>query len=164
MSTLLDIAAITETVPIGEHTITCRGISGTELIGLLTRFPGLGRAIWDRGAALGGEGGFNASGLAAAAPDAIATILAIGTEGKGDEYVEAAGRLPLEYQVELLAAILRCTLPGGFAPFMEKINLMFGEAVVVVQRLPRTGSEDARPAPPNGRADPATALPSASNG
>jgi hypothetical protein len=59
--------------------------------------------------------------------DAVAAIIAAGCGYPGDEKAEAvAGRLSIDAQADLLAAILRLTLPAGLGPFVEKLTVLGG--------------------------------------
>ena len=61
--------------------------------------------------------------------DLVAAIIAAGTVDPGDPVAEeAAGRLGIDEQADLLAAILRVTLPKGVGPFVEKL-LALGAAL-----------------------------------
>ena len=60
--------------------------------------------------------------LLAMGGDLVAAIIAAGTGDPGDPVAEeAAGRLGIDEQADLLAAILRVTLPKGVGPFVEKL-------------------------------------------
>jgi hypothetical protein len=68
-----------------------------------------------------------ASQLMAMGGDAVAAILAAGCGYPGDEKAEAvAGRLSIDAQADLLATILRLTLPAGLGPFVEKLTALGG--------------------------------------
>jgi hypothetical protein len=59
--------------------------------------------------------------------DAVAAIISAGCGYPGDEKAEAvAGRLSIDAQADLLAAILRLTLPVGLGPFVEKLTALGG--------------------------------------
>jgi hypothetical protein len=59
--------------------------------------------------------------------DAIAAIIAAGCGYPGDDQAEAvAGKLSLDAQADLLASILRLTLPKGIGPFVEKPTALGG--------------------------------------
>ena len=61
--------------------------------------------------------------------DLVAAIIAAGTGDPGDPVAEeAAGRLGIDEQADLLSAILRVTLPKGVGPFVEKL-LALGAAL-----------------------------------
>ena len=59
--------------------------------------------------------------------DAVAAIISAGCGYPGDEKAEAvAGKLSLDAQADLLASILRLTLPKGIGPFVEKLTALGG--------------------------------------
>lgn len=104
-----------ETVSVRGKAIAVPGVSAKGIAYLLTRFPDLralmaGRKIEE--AALLAMGG-----------DAVAAIIAAGTGAPGDDKAEAiAGTLPLDAQADLIAAILKVTMPQGVGPFVEKLT------------------------------------------
>jgi hypothetical protein len=112
---LIDIAPATETVEAQGNAVTVHGVSAKGLAHLLARFPELRRLMTgqevevDQILAMGG--------------DAVAAVIAAGCGYPGDNAVEAiAGNLSLDIQADLLAAILRLTLPRGIGPFVEKLT------------------------------------------
>ncbi len=115
MAGLIDIAAVTEKVTVAGTEIEVPGISAAGVASLLVRFPELRKAM----------SGLEVSTkeLLKMGPAALAAILAAGTGAPGDEAAEAAAaKLPVGPQTDLLAAILRVTLPGGLGPFVEKLD------------------------------------------
>ncbi len=55
----------------------------------------------------------------------VNAILAAGTGAPGDPDAEqAAGRLSIDEQADLMAAIARATLPNGVGPFVEKLTAL----------------------------------------
>jgi hypothetical protein len=61
--------------------------------------------------------------LLAMGGDAVAAIIAAGCGYPGDNTAETiAGTLSLDVQADLLAAILRLTLPKGIGPFVQKLT------------------------------------------
>lgn len=115
MAGLVDIAAITEKVTIAGTEVEVPGVSAAGVAVLLSRFPELRKLM------SGIE--VSAEDLLKVGPDALAAILAAGTGEPGNEKAEAAAaRLTLGDQADLLAAILRVTLPGGLDPFVEKLT------------------------------------------
>ena len=112
---LIDIAPCVETLDIQGSAVEVRGVSATGLALLLSRFPELRKLMTglevdsDQLIALGGE--------------AIAAIIAAGCGYPGEEKAEAiAASLSLDMQADLLAAILRLTLPKGVGPFVSKLT------------------------------------------
>jgi hypothetical protein len=68
-----------------------------------------------------------AAQLMAMGGDAVSAVIAAGCGYPGDEKAEAvAGKLSLDAQADLLASILRLTLPKGIGPFVEKLTALGG--------------------------------------
>lgn len=117
MSGLLSIAPQIETVEILGSKIPVPGVSLRGVAALLARFPEL------RALLTGNADRIKPEDLAAKAPEAVAAIIAAGLGYPDDEAQEdAAERLPIEAQADLLAAILKVTLPNGLASFAEKLT------------------------------------------
>src|SRR6187401_1997153 len=97
---LVDLAPRAERVPIEGAEVTVHGISAKGLAYLLGRFPDLRRLM------TGQDVGVDQ--LLASGGDAVGAIIAAGCGAPGEERAEAvAGNLPIDVQVDLLAAILR---------------------------------------------------------
>jgi hypothetical protein len=65
--------------------------------------------------------------LMAVGGDAVAAIIAAGCGYPGDENAETiASKLSIDAQADLLATILRLTLPKGIGPFVEKLTALGG--------------------------------------
>jgi hypothetical protein len=63
--------------------------------------------------------------LMAMGGEAVAAVIAAGCGYPGDETAETvADKLSLDAQADLLAAILRLTLPKGVGPFLEKLTAL----------------------------------------
>ncbi|TIX27303.1 hypothetical protein [Mesorhizobium sp.] len=125
MAGLLDIAALTEKVPVGAAKVEVFGVSAKGVAVLLGRFPEL--RLLMTGREIGPERLMQMGG------DVVAAVIAAGIGFPGDEGQEAAaGRLNVEAQADLLAATLRLTFPNGLGPFVEKLTalgaVMGGEA------------------------------------
>lgn len=117
MTSLLDIAPSTETVPINGQAVAVYGVSAKGVASLLGRFPEL-RALMS-----GRE--VEPDKLMAMSGDAVAAILAAGTGAPGDPEAERiAGLLAVEQQADLMEAILRLTMPRGVGPFVEQLGRM----------------------------------------
>lgn len=119
MASLLDIAPLTETVSVRGTDIPVTGVSAKGIAHIMARFPEVremmvGREVSvDRLIELGG--------------DAVGAIIAAGTGHPGDpDHERIAAGLLLEEQADLLAAILRITLPKGVGPLVEKLTAMGG--------------------------------------
>ncbi len=114
---LLDIAPLTQTVTIRDQQVEVTGVSAKGVAQLLLRFPELRALISGREVGL--------DQLLALGGDIIAAIIAAGCGQAGDEGAEiAAGRLGLDDQAELLAAIMSLTMPQGLGPFVDKLARM----------------------------------------
>lgn len=133
MAGLLDIAAVIETVTINGTAITVPGVSAKGIAHLLARFPEFRMAMTGRGV--------DASRWLEIGGDAIAALIAAGTGHPGEEeYEAAAARLGLEAQAELIAAILKVTMPGGPGPFVEKLTAQLDLAADLSSMAPATKS------------------------
>jgi hypothetical protein len=112
---LLDLRPRPVSVRINGGEIDVRGVSADGVAYLFGKFPELADKITNKTVAVGdlmtiGRGG------------AIAAIIAAGCGAVGDEEHEsAAASLPLGDQAELLAAILKLTMPDGLVPFVERL-------------------------------------------
>lgn len=110
---LIDLATLSEDVPVGDDFITVTGISARDGIEIFKRFPKISLMI---------SGGFDLRAIIEIAPDAISAIIAAATGYLGNEQAEeAAGKLGLETQWDILEAIGRLTFTRGFAPFAKRI-------------------------------------------
>jgi hypothetical protein len=116
---LIDVAPRTETVDVQGSSVPVHGISAKGLAHLLGRFPEMRRLMTGQDVKI--------EQLIDMGGDAVAAIIAAGCGYPGDQVAEdVAASLSLEAQVDLLGAILRLTLPGGFGPFVEKLTALGG--------------------------------------
>jgi len=123
MSGLLSIAPLSASVEVLGQKIPVYGVSLKGVVVLLDAFPEL-RTLFAGGTA-------NTSDLMRVAPNAVAAIIAAGVGYPGDpDQEEAARRLPLDAQADLLAEILRFTLPNGISAFIEKMTALMGTLAV----------------------------------
>ena len=114
---LLDIAPLTQTVTVRDQPIEVTGVSAKGVAQLLLRFPELRALISGREVGL--------DQLLALGGDIVAAVIAAGCGQAGDAQAEAAaGRLGLDDQAELLAAIMTLTMPQGIGPFVDKLARM----------------------------------------
>ena len=141
---LVDIAPAVERVTIRNQEVEVFGISAAGVANLLARFPELRRVFAGRDVpidqmmAMGGE--------------IVAAILAAGTGATGDEAAEAAaGRLSIDEQADLLAAIARATLPKGVGPFVEKLTALGADIGVQDVGAPSPTAPATRSPPPRKR-------------
>jgi hypothetical protein len=106
----LDIAPATETVA----GVTVTGVSLRVIAGLVARSPVLADLL--------AGGTLQADRLLAAAPDAVAAVVAAAIGRAGDAAAEAKfDGLPLGLQVQFLDAAIRATFPEGIAPFKDRL-------------------------------------------
>ena len=118
MVSLLDIADQKKTVKVRGADIAVVGLSAKDIASLLSSFPELREMLAGRV----GEG-LAADAMQKFAPAAIAAVIAAGTGVGGDpKSIEAAGRLAVGEQIELLAVILEMTFPSGIGPFVERLE------------------------------------------
>jgi hypothetical protein len=116
---LIDIAPRAEIVQVQVRAFRCTASRQSGLAHLLGRFPELRKLMTGQEVEI--------EQLMAMGGDAVAAIIAAGCGYPGDQAAEdIAARLTIETQVDLLSAILRLTLPGGFGPFVEKLNALGG--------------------------------------
>ena len=115
---LADIGKAHEDVKVGEgddQFVRVYGVSAKVCLSLLQRFP----EILTKAMA---GGGVKFNDIIAAAPDAIAAVIAAGTGHMGEEEVEEdANNLPIEVQMDILEAIGRLSFRSGFGPFAQRI-------------------------------------------
>lgn len=114
---LLDVARSVRTVDVAGAAVAVPGVSARGIAILFNRFP-IFRELF-----AGKTADFTPESLIELVPDAIAAIIAAGTGAPGDAEAEAvAAGLSATDQLNLLAAILDATMPGGFGPFVEKLT------------------------------------------
>jgi hypothetical protein len=122
---LLDIKPRTEEVAIDtEQSLTVQAISTETCFQLLERFPSL-LSIFSGSMPSVAE-------IRGSGPEAIAAIIAcavVNSDGKlspfgHDEAERAAAALPMEAQLDLLAAIGRVTFKDGIIPFVQRLASM----------------------------------------
>ena len=116
---LIDIAPKVETVDVQGTSIAVHGISAKGVAHLLGQFPELRMLMTGQNV--------ETAQLMAMGGAAVAAIISAGCGYPGDEKAEeVAGRLSIDAQADLLAAILRLTLPVGLGPFVEKLTALGG--------------------------------------
>ncbi|RWC29846.1 MAG: hypothetical protein EOS70_23445 [Mesorhizobium sp.] len=117
MAGLLDIAPLTEKVRVGGATVEVSGVSAGGIVAMIARFPEFRMLMTGKDV--------DVASLVSMGGDAVAAIIAAGVGFPGDEAQEAAAaRLPLEAQADILAAIIKVTLPNGIGPFLEKLTAL----------------------------------------
>jgi hypothetical protein len=133
---LTDVVPATLKVKVAGTEIDVYGVSGEGLAVLIGRYPELKLVMTGRVAEL------DADTLMKNVPTAIAAIIAAGTGDPGNKTAEAvAAKLPLETQFDLLAAIVKMTMPGGVHPFVEKLSALRG----IVQGVKGPGTISSKP-------------------
>ncbi|PSJ55762.1 phage pre-tape measure protein [Pseudaminobacter soli (ex Li et al. 2025)] len=117
MAGLLDIAPVAETVTALGEKVEVYGVSAKGVAVLLSRFPELRMLITGKSV--------DVDRLMEMGGDAVSAIIAAGCGYPGSEQAEAmADRIAVDEQADLLAAILRLTLPKGMGPFVEKLTAL----------------------------------------
>lgn len=114
MPDLLSIAPLTETVDVRGEEAIVNGVPVKAIAGLLARFPSL-RKMW-------ATGQWDAEQLLSMSDDVIGAVIAAGVNI--DE--ANAANLALDEKAELLAAIVRVTMPRGPGPFMATLTALMG--------------------------------------
>ena len=117
MADLLDIAPSTacEVVKIDGKRIIVRGLHGDAIASIVARFPELGLLLGGGGTSIGPK-------LIERFGGAIGPIIAAGCGHLGNEkYEQHAGTLLVEYQLNLLKAIIGLTFPNGITSFVETL-------------------------------------------
>jgi hypothetical protein len=116
---LIDIAPAVETVTVRGKPVEVYGVSASGIAYLLRKYPELrmlmsGMSIeQDKLFALGGE--------------VVPAIIAAGCGHPGSaDHEKAAAMLGVSEQFDLLAAILKLTMPGGPGPFVERLQNIAG--------------------------------------
>jgi hypothetical protein len=138
---LLDLAPLKRTVRLRGVDVDVVGIAAQDIPYLVGRFSVLGR--------LAAEGRFGLDELAAAAPEALAAILACGIGARGDEAVEArAKELKLGEQAALFAAIVEVSLPDGPGPFLDALRKL-GLSLQAIMSEAVTAAPPSTPSPPS---------------
>lgn len=121
MVSLLDIGDLAETVPVRGKNIEVVGISAKGLLVLLQRFPEVRKLVASRGQDV------KAEDLMKLGSDVVAVIIAAGCGKPGDrKFEDKAASLGAGEQLDLIAAIIKLTMPQGIGPFVEKLAGLAG--------------------------------------
>lgn len=135
MTGLLEIAPISRRVLVGASEVEVGGISAKGIAVLLSRFVELRKLM--SGVAVSIDELLGMEG------DVVAAIIACGIGYPGDAAQEqAAGRLGLSVQADLLTPILALTMPEGIGPFAVKLRAL---GVGMAQGATAGASPEARP-------------------
>ena len=114
MASLLDVIPAGARVSVRGVEVEVSGVSAKGAALLLARFPELRDLMVGKSV--------DVSALLAMGGDAVSAVIAAGCGKPGDAAMEAvADGLGLDEQADLLSAILKLTMPGGVAPFVEKL-------------------------------------------
>ena len=130
---LVDIVPRPEKVEVQPGVmLEVRGLSVEAFAQIFARFPDIAKVFAQRQ--------FDAAQIIAAFPRAVAAVIAAGVGRMGDEKQEAAAlQIPLGVQTDLLAAIVRLTMPRGVGAFLDQINgLMPGAADAALRKAQAT--------------------------
>lgn len=120
MVSLVDIGPLTKDVPFRGNTIKVQGVPANALFHMLTQYPEMRKLL---------SGQFLEADLVqslfALVPNVVADIIAagLGNTGKTAE-IEAASKLPLGEQYDLVYAIVDVTFPQGIASFVDGLSAL----------------------------------------
>lgn len=115
MPDLLSIAPLTEIVDVRGAEAIVKGVPVKAIAGLLARFPDL-RKMW-------ATGKWDAEQFLSMSDDVIGAVIAAGCANIDEEN---AANLALDEKADLLAAIIRVTMPRGPGPFMATLTGLMG--------------------------------------
>lgn len=130
MTSLLDIGPMTEEIPIGDKSVTVRGLSPEGFFYLLEKFPTI-RSMFG-----GGVKNIDISLLQSVAPTCVAHVLAIATTDRTmydrvdawridiERAATVAINLSAHHQMAIFQSALRLTFPDGLGPFMQAVNML----------------------------------------
>lgn len=132
MATFADLAPAIERIDIRGTTWELRGLPFKRCVELISQFPAILDAF---------EGSADLGKLLAQVPKAGATLVAasLGRMGDGELVASFDDNLVVGEQVELVAAVLRASLPKGNRPFVDLLE-MFGVHLQGSETLPRQTS------------------------
>jgi hypothetical protein len=143
-------AAIGKSVSVGAEEIPVYGVSASGIAYLFQRFPEL-RAVF-----VGRE--LDAERLIGMGGQIVASVIACGCGYVNDAKAEeVAERLPAEAQLDLIAEIIKLTMPSGVGPFVEKVFKIIGGGesqsfMELASKLPRQSMNSSGPDIPAGNA------------
>ncbi len=117
MSSLLDIACVSESIALPKGHVDVYGVSAKGIAFLFAKFPEFRALITGQPV--------EAVDLIKLAPGAVSAIITCAIGSPGDEKTEMmAERLPLECQLDILEAAIRLTMPNGLTPFADRLVKM----------------------------------------
>lgn len=118
---LLDIGIPFELVPIGDKKLRVQGLSSEDVTAIFARFPDALKWL--------SPGGLKPEDMVKIGPEAIAAVIAAASGMPGNPEAESVARaLPVEAQLDVLAATGRLTFKSGFGPFVQRIVALAVEA------------------------------------
>jgi hypothetical protein len=145
MASLLEIAPLYEVVTVRGRPVEVYGITARALPPLVRRFPRL--------KALAEGNRLEASDIIEMAGDAVGPIIAAGIGKPGDPAEEeAASRLTLGEQADILVAIRNLTMPDGLVPFAQKLSRLVGS----IDESEKPNSDVSAPAAPVAASSPSS--------
>lgn len=137
MASLLDLAPQGAQITVAGKQLTVHGISASGIATLLSRFPPLRDLL--------AGGSIDTEAIMAMGGDIVAAIIAAACGYPGNADAEkVASVLPVGDQVDILAAAIEQTMPGGAGPLGARLQAL-GDRLNLSASLP--SSESATPAP-----------------
>ena len=128
MAGLMDIAPTRASKIVDGVSVVITGVSLNAIVGLINRFPEIEVMI------SGGQ--IDVSKVMSMSSAAVAAVIAEGCgEGGNKEVEEHVSRLLPNQQVDLVEAIIDHTFPGGFGPFMDRIEKIGNKFSVKVSKI-----------------------------
>jgi hypothetical protein len=125
MVSLVDIVPQKRTVETAAGVLELRGLGLRQIADLLLRFPSLRNVFTEGAPALDTET------LLILAPDAIAAIVAEAAGQPDAADAIADGALSVDEVAECLIIVRDLTMPQGVAPFLARIERLFGTSLAV---------------------------------
>jgi hypothetical protein len=122
MVSLLDIVPQKRSVQIAAGELELRGLGLRQIADLLLRFPTL-RNLFTQGE----PEGITVEALLILAPDAVGAIIAEAA-GQPDAAEAIADGFAIDDVAQCLIAVRDLTMPGGVAPFFERLRQLGGSA------------------------------------
>lgn len=136
---LLDLAPVARTVQVDGQAVNVYGVSAEGIAYLLQRYP-------DLLGLFAGDVTLDSALASKIGPQAIASLIAVGCGYAGEQMTKAearAAKLGVEVQLNILEAVMDQTVPGGIAPFVERLGSWMESAM----RAVKAPGADATPVP-----------------
>lgn len=142
MAGLVDIVPAVEVVEVRGLELEVSGLTVEGIGGLLLRFPELRKMFETRSLDL--------EALLKCSDKLIAALIAAGTGSAANKAAEkAAAGLALGEKAEVLAAILRVTMPKGVGPFVKLMDAFGMGDLLAVGSQSATASDTTSPSEPS---------------